>query len=147
MLRSSSYEGVTLDAVARAAGAAKTTLYRRWPSKADLVGKALLPLIEPAIVSEGTTLRIALTIIAQRMIDLLTGEFGEAIAGVVNDPLASRDVVEELLDLVTARKLLVTLHGSRATADAIAGAIWLRIAVRRETSNEMLAHDIVAAVL
>ena len=30
-------EHVTLDAVARRAGRAKTTLYRRWPTKVDLV--------------------------------------------------------------------------------------------------------------
>ena len=36
-LAGSDYEHVTLDAVAARAGRAKTTLYRRWPTKADLV--------------------------------------------------------------------------------------------------------------
>jgi AcrR family transcriptional regulator len=35
------YEHVTLDAVALRAGRAKTTLYRRWPTKADLVLAAI----------------------------------------------------------------------------------------------------------
>lgn len=36
------YEHVTLDAVAQRAGRAKTTLYRRWPTKLDLVVAAVL---------------------------------------------------------------------------------------------------------
>lgn len=35
------YEHVTLDAVAQRAGRAKTTLYRRWPTKLDLVVAAV----------------------------------------------------------------------------------------------------------
>ncbi len=36
------YEGVTTEMIAKAAGASKQTLYRRWPSKADLVLEAFL---------------------------------------------------------------------------------------------------------
>ncbi|WP_066907098.1 TetR/AcrR family transcriptional regulator [Millisia brevis] len=36
------YEGFELADVARRAGLNKTTVYRRWPSKADLVGRAVL---------------------------------------------------------------------------------------------------------
>jgi AcrR family transcriptional regulator len=43
MLREGGYRSVTLDAVAERAGVAKTTLYRRWPSKSALVAAALGP--------------------------------------------------------------------------------------------------------
>ncbi len=36
-LRRGGYEGLSIDRVAERAGVAKTTLYRRWPSKAELV--------------------------------------------------------------------------------------------------------------
>lgn len=42
LLAETDYEHVTLDAVARRAGRAKTTLYRRWPTKMDLVLAAIL---------------------------------------------------------------------------------------------------------
>lgn len=38
------YAGLSVEAVAARAGVNKTTIYRRWPTKADLVGAALLEL-------------------------------------------------------------------------------------------------------
>ena len=52
------YEHVTLDAVALAAGLAKTTLYRRWPTKADLFLAAVAAVGRPpeadALPDEGS---------------------------------------------------------------------------------------------
>lgn len=50
MLRETGYNAVTLDAVAEHAGVAKTTLYRRWPSKSALVAAALTPIADEADV-------------------------------------------------------------------------------------------------
>jgi AcrR family transcriptional regulator len=44
MLQDLGYGALTLDAVAERAGVAKTTIYRRWPSKGDLVAAAMAPL-------------------------------------------------------------------------------------------------------
>ena len=43
MLREIGYGALTVDAVAERAGVAKTTLYRRWPSKSALVAAAIAP--------------------------------------------------------------------------------------------------------
>lgn len=52
------YEHVTIDAVAQRAGRAKTTLYRRWPTKVDLVLAAVQAAGRPpeadALPDEGT---------------------------------------------------------------------------------------------
>src|SRR5688500_17055204 len=44
MLRESGYGALTVDTVAELSGVAKTTLYRRWPSKSALVAAAIAPL-------------------------------------------------------------------------------------------------------
>lgn len=42
VLAESGYEGTTIDAVAARAGAARATVYRRWPTKAELVLEAVV---------------------------------------------------------------------------------------------------------
>jgi AcrR family transcriptional regulator len=44
MLRETGYAALTVDAVAERAGVAKTTVYRRWPSKSALIAAAVEPL-------------------------------------------------------------------------------------------------------
>lgn len=48
MLREKGYRDLTVDAVAERSGVAKTTIYRRWPSKGALVAAALAPAVESA---------------------------------------------------------------------------------------------------
>jgi AcrR family transcriptional regulator len=45
------YEGVTTEMIAKAAGASKQTIYRRWPGKADLVLEAFLAYATRAVDS------------------------------------------------------------------------------------------------
>lgn len=51
LLRSDGYTRMSVDAVALAAGASKPTIYRRWPTKADLATAALrtIQLAEPSV--------------------------------------------------------------------------------------------------
>jgi len=55
------YEGMTVEMVAARAKAGKATLYRRWPSKADLVLDAVAclkgPALDPALLPDTGTLR------------------------------------------------------------------------------------------
>lgn len=47
MLRAAGFRNFTIDAVSERTGIAKTTIYRRWPSKGALVAAALAPLAAP----------------------------------------------------------------------------------------------------
>ena len=84
------FVGMTMDGVARAAGINRTTLYRRWPSKADLVADlfeqevsrletATLPVDPQAAVAD----------MLDRLVDNLSRREGRALARVVmaGDPL------------------------------------------------------------
>ncbi|WP_261575113.1 TetR/AcrR family transcriptional regulator [Frankia gtarii] len=69
------YERVTVDAIAARARASKTTLYRRWPGKAELVAEALCRRAESNIaeVTDTGTLRDDLTAAVAGIVRTLTG--------------------------------------------------------------------------
>src|ERR1700742_5297731 len=58
LLQEHGYDGLTVDAVANAAHASKATVYRRWPSKAELVLAAFIEGVRQIAVAPNTgTLR------------------------------------------------------------------------------------------
>src|SRR5215212_11839374 len=67
MLRESGDRTLTVDAVADRAGVAKTTVYRRWPSKRALIAAA----IEPLIASRKTEVDEILGAISERRQQLI----------------------------------------------------------------------------
>ncbi|MEV0650704.1 TetR family transcriptional regulator [Phytomonospora sp. NPDC050363] len=95
-VREQGYAGATMDRIAAAAGAAKTTLYRRWPSKGALIVDCLLDAIGPVPVEGADRAAVLSSMI--RWIAAKIGEpgVGAAFAGVfseaVNDP-ALREIL------------------------------------------------------
>jgi AcrR family transcriptional regulator len=89
------YAGATMDRIATAAGVAKTTLYRRWPSKGALIVDCLLDAFGPVPLDGG---RDEIMASAIHWIAAKIGEpgVGAAFAGVfsdaVNDP-ALREIL------------------------------------------------------
>lgn len=90
------YARATVDRIAAAAGVAKTTVYRRWPSKGALIVDCLLDAFGPVPV-QGTG-RAELLGSAIRWIAAKIGEpgVGDAFAGVFSDGV-SDPAVRELL--------------------------------------------------
>ncbi|UDY23658.1 TetR/AcrR family transcriptional regulator [Nocardioides sp. Kera G14] len=86
LVRRQGYAGTTIDQVARAAGVAKTTVYRRWESKTALALDALIDVLGEPPVADGpreTGLGVAIGWLAGRISDpdvhhLLTALIGEA---------------------------------------------------------------------
>jgi len=70
LLQEHGYERLTVDAVAATARASKATVYRRWPSKAELVLAAFIEGIRPvAVAPETGTLRGDLLQVGQVICD------------------------------------------------------------------------------
>lgn len=90
------YARATVDRIAAAAGIAKTTIYRRWPSKGALIVDCLLDAFGP-VPLEGAS-RAELMSSAIRWIAAKIGEpgVGDAFAGVFSDAVSDPALREVL---------------------------------------------------
>jgi len=116
LLREKGYRDFTVDEVAARAGVAKTTVYRRWPSKAALAAAVIAPLLDEVIAAADLPQLLA------RFSTLLAGDAGPIIAGLVSDGEAS----------VVAAPLRARLQEIDPTLDfhQATGPIWSRLLVR-----------------
>ena len=86
LLGEAGYEAMTMDAVAARAHASKTTIYRRWPGKADLVRAAVDAHIAGRVLSGSDTgsVRGDLLAVLRSMHSHLTPEFMAMMSGLVH---------------------------------------------------------------
>ncbi|WNV75190.1 TetR/AcrR family transcriptional regulator [Geodermatophilus sp. DSM 44513] len=82
------YPGLTMDAVATTAGVSKATIYRRWPSKADLLVSVIdTASDETLVVPDSGSLRDDLVVLLSSLAGVLAGPGGSAsraLLGVMN---------------------------------------------------------------
>jgi AcrR family transcriptional regulator len=113
------YAGLTMDAVALAAGVGKATIYRRWSSKADLLLSVLDVAGDDLLAAPDTgCLREDLLAVLTATVELLAGPSGRAarslLGVVVDDPALSeayergplscwREAMATVLDRAVAR--------------------------------------------
>jgi len=90
------YARATVDRIAAAAGVAKTTIYRRWPSKGDLIVDCLIDAFGPVPLE--STSRAELMSSAIHWIAAKIGEpgVGDAFAGVFSDAVSDPTLREVL---------------------------------------------------
>jgi AcrR family transcriptional regulator len=70
LLAEQGYAAVTMEGVAARAAVAKTTLYRRWTSKAELVADAVAEFLEAVPVTDQGSLRADVTAVVDTVADL-----------------------------------------------------------------------------
>lgn len=97
-LREAGYPNLTMERIAERAGTGKAALYRRWPSRMELVldavDNALLP--APDAQPDTGSLRGDLLAALRGHADVLAGPAGEAMRGVLFDALRDPARTEEL---------------------------------------------------
>ncbi|ROP42457.1 TetR/AcrR family transcriptional regulator [Saccharothrix texasensis] len=95
-VRELGYAGATMDRIAAAAGVAKTTIYRRWPSKGALITDCLVDALGPVPLGGGSRREDISSAI--RWIAAKIGEpgIGAAFAGVFVDAVSDPSLREVL---------------------------------------------------
>jgi AcrR family transcriptional regulator len=114
------YGALTVDAVAQRARVSKASLYRRWPSKRDLVlaaVQAVLPADREDLADTGT-LRDDLVAYFAQVAAHLNGPAGPAMRGILGDVLGDPVSAAELYSAAQRRRSTAQLHSvlSRAAS-------------------------------
>ncbi|MER7364079.1 TetR/AcrR family transcriptional regulator [Nonomuraea wenchangensis] len=89
-LAESGYAGLTMERVAERAKASKASLYRRWPSRLELVAEAVRTVLPtPESVPDTGELRGDLVAMLGQAARALSGPSGEALRGLLGEALSS----------------------------------------------------------
>ncbi|GGL02527.1 helix-turn-helix domain-containing protein [Nocardia jinanensis] len=156
------YAATSIDAIATRAGVSRPAIYRRWPSKAHLIAKAVFPDVStdevaPDLVSEVRT-------VIRGTIQLFgSAEARAAMPGLMADMRADSNLYQKLsarLDSPTRKELSGYLSSGRTSAgpvldsntllDTIAGAALFAMCIRdiddldgfAESLEDLLLHGI-----
>jgi AcrR family transcriptional regulator len=100
-LRVRGYRGVTIEGIARQVKRARTSLYRRWPSKRHLIADAVVAQLGAQPAPDTGSLRKDLTAAVETLLTAFTGTLGKALPGLVADmaldPVLARLIREKVL--------------------------------------------------
>jgi AcrR family transcriptional regulator len=122
LLADRGYRDFTVDAVSERTGIAKTTIYRRWPSKGALVA-ALIP--PPAESRDAAA---------------ILRETAEVLALLAEPDAEALEVLQAVLE--PRRRLLAEALGSELAADRAVGALLSRMLIAREPVTAELAERV-----
>lgn len=102
----SGYAGLSMERVAERARASKASLYRRWPSKVELVMDAIYGLLpDPAEAADTGSLRGDLLALLRSAAEMLAGPGGTAIRGLISDALRDPQLADRLRSYTRGRSV------------------------------------------
>ncbi|MBX6386240.1 MAG: TetR/AcrR family transcriptional regulator [Microbispora sp.] len=163
LLAEKGYEGLTIEGVAERSGVNKTTIYRWWPSKAALLGTAL---VEARVldfeVPDTGSLRGDLHALLRGLAGLLTTppaadiavaalgaaanspELAEAAKGFFADRFARE---QQIFERARERGEIDDPADAMLIMDMLAGAVWMRVVFRQLPLDDGFTERAVNAVL
>lgn len=158
----SGFEGLRVDDVAAEAGVAKTTLYRRWPSKERLVADVMRRMYLDNVQAEDHgSLRADLIALVRESYELLFTGPGRVIEDLVRESGGSRELADVVRSTTDARRRAFHHAMNRAVArgelgpdvdhglviDLLLGPLWTRLLVSDHPMQRSDVETIVDAVL
>ncbi|MBV9089940.1 MAG: TetR/AcrR family transcriptional regulator [Mycobacteriaceae bacterium] len=113
------YAGFSIDRVAKRARTSKAAIYRRWPSRADLVAAAIRHVAESDqdMTPDTGDVRADLFAVLRGAANRLAGPFGEAARGLITETLADPEATRAARDhLESERNRMIATVLERAVA-------------------------------
>jgi AcrR family transcriptional regulator len=157
LLAEHGYSDLTMEAVAARAGIAKTTLYRRWTTKADLVVDAVADSLAPLLEPDPATLQTLTAESALRMFvaALSAAEARSAFLALIGEAAMDPVLHDELQARIfePSRRLVARcgqLDASPAVLDllydVVVGAVIHRVLVRGQQADDTFVTGLLSLV-
>ena len=162
LLAAGGYAGFRLDALAARAGVAKTTILRRWPSKAAVAAAAVEQLALQTIdVPESGALRSDLHALLSNAVTVFTDGHGGFVPRLIRESGHHPEIADLLQTVILTRRLAYRRVLNRAIArheldpdadqeliiDLLVGPMWTRLLITHERITQPFVNDIVDAII
>ncbi len=162
VLRRRGYGAVTVDGIARKVKRARTSLYRRWPSKRHLVAYSVLSEMGENPAADTGSLREDLEAAVGTLLHAFAGPLGQALAGLVADMAQDTEFADIMRQQVlAARRESMREAFARAKArceirddlqmevmlDMLAGPFYFRALFGHAPISRRMTRDVVEYVL
>lgn len=138
------YARLSVERVAERAGASKASVYRRWPSKVELVMDAVYHVFpDPASPPDTGSLRGDLLAVMRAVAEQLAGPAGQALGGVLSDALGDPDLARRVRSYTRGASQVGMREIARravARGEADPAAVTER---RLEAGHAMLRHHFI----
>jgi AcrR family transcriptional regulator len=162
LLASRGYAGFRLDELAKRAGVAKTTILRRWPSKAAIAAAAVEQLALQTTDFPATgKLRDDLHALLTSAVAVFTNGHGDFVPRLIRESGHHPEIADLLHTVIHTRRLAYRRVLNHAIArheldpgidqeiviDLLVGPMWTRLLITRERITKPFVDDIVDAVI
>jgi AcrR family transcriptional regulator len=103
-LKSKGYRHVTMEGIAETVKRARTSLYRRWPSKRHLVAYAVVSILDAEPAPDSGSLRQDLICAVDTLRRAFSGPLGQALPGLVADMAQDHELARMIREEVLMRR-------------------------------------------
>lgn len=156
------WSGVSVDEIARRSGVAKTTIYRHWPARCDLMRDACVALATPQVTPDTGNIRDDLIELTRDLARLLKeAEWSSVLPSIADAAERDRDIAdmqrmqqkryvrpfEVVLERAITRGELPEDSDVAVLVAALTGPLFFRRWFSREPLTEDFAREIVRLVL